>query len=119
MTPRTTAYSAMVWPDSSLLRRRVRIDTGSPIVGAARFGNGRVLDDSGVLHPDLSPERVEQPDLLPETLVEIHSGRDQGEVREGLREVAQELTRGSDLLGVEAQMVGVREHLLERQPGLV
>src|SRR5262249_30747942 len=45
--------------------------------------------------------------------IEVVRSADQAEVREGLREVAEMLTRGSELLGVEAQVVRIAEHLLE------
>lgn len=46
-------------------------------------------------------------------------GADQREVRQGLREVAQQLARCADLLGVQAEVVGVGEHLLKGQARLV
>src|SRR5207253_8387747 len=54
-----------------------------------------------------------------ELLVEVNGGTDQRQVGEGLREVPQRLARSADLLRVEAQVVGVREHLLERETSLV
>ena len=44
---------------------------------------------------------------------------DQGEVRERLREVAELSPCQVDLLGVQAQVVGVREHLLQHESGLI
>src|SRR3712207_111529 len=54
---------------------------------------------------------------LPERPVEVEGGADEGQVGEGLREVAQRLAAGTDLLGVEPEVVGVAEHLLEDEPG--
>lgn len=42
-----------------------------------------------------------------ERLVEVERGRDQCEVRERLREVAQVFTALADLLAVEAEMIGI------------
>src|SRR5215213_107557 len=53
---------------------------------------------------------------LPERPVEVEGGADEGQVGEGLREVAQGLAAGTDLLGVEPEVVGVAEHLLEDEP---
>src|SRR5215217_4953841 len=54
---------------------------------------------------------------LSERPAEVVGGADERQVREGLREVAQGLAAGSDLLRVEAEVVGVAEHLLEDEPG--
>src|ERR1700733_1084295 len=51
--------------------------------------------------------------------IQVYRRADQGQVGEGLREVPQRLTRGTNLLGVEPQVVGVGEHLLEDGPGLL
>src|SRR5580658_1928719 len=45
--------------------------------------------------------------------VEVDRRADQGQVRERLREVSQRLPRRADLLGVEPEVVGVGQHLLE------
>src|SRR3954447_19281705 len=119
MTPRTTAYSAIVWPDSSVFLRSERADTWAPIVGglgAAEDGHA-CPNDPSVLHPGLSPQRVDG--RLTEPLIEVDRSRDQREMGECLGKVAEQLARRPDLLGVEAQVVRVGEHLLERQPGLV
>jgi hypothetical protein len=50
---------------------------------------------------------------LPERPIEVEGGAYECQVREGLGEVAQRLAAGSDLLGVEPEVVGVAEHLLE------
>jgi hypothetical protein len=50
--------------------------------------------------------------------VEVEGGADQGQVGERLREVAQGLPAGAGLLGVEAQVIRVAEHLLEEQSGV-
>jgi len=57
--------------------------------------------------------------LSAEGAVEIEGGADQRQVGEGLREVALLLTSTADLLGVQAQVVGISEHLLEGQPCFV
>src|SRR5215204_3610071 len=54
-----------------------------------------------------------------ECLIEVEGGADKGQVREGLREVAQGLTARPDLLRIKPQVVGVGEHLLEDEPGLL
>src|SRR5438034_7211863 len=54
-----------------------------------------------------------------ELTVQIEGGADQRQVREGLREVAELLARRPDLLRVQADVVRVGEHLLERQSRLV
>jgi Protein of unknown function (DUF1345) len=51
-----------------------------------------------------------------ELIVEVHRRAYQGEMAKGLREVADLLTGRRDLFRVEPHMIGVREHLLERQP---
>src|SRR4029453_5049903 len=53
-----------------------------------------------------------------ELVGEVDGGVDQRQVGERLGEVAQLLTGLADLLGVQPQVVGVGEHLLEGQPGL-
>src|SRR6201987_4876319 len=54
-----------------------------------------------------------------ELAVQVDGGADQRQVTEGLREVAELAAGGVDLLGEQAQVVGVGEHLLEHQPGLL
>src|ERR1700760_1408831 len=54
-----------------------------------------------------------------ELTVEVDRGADQRQVAEGLREVAELLAGSVDLLGEQAEVVGVGVHLLEYQPGLV
>ena len=54
-----------------------------------------------------------------ELAVEVDRRADQRQVAEGLREVPQLLAGTADLLGVQAEVVGVGMHLLERQPGVV
>ena len=51
--------------------------------------------------------------------VEVQDRGDEREVGERLREVADLLSGGVDLFGVEADVVGVGQHLRERQPSLV
>src|SRR4051794_15558311 len=48
--------------------------------------------------------------------VEVEGGADQGQVGERLRVVAQGLATVARLLGKQAEVVGVAEHLLEEQP---
>src|SRR5215207_4476038 len=54
-----------------------------------------------------------------ELVVEVHGGVDEGEVAECLREIAELLPREPDLLGVEAEVVRVGQHLLERELGFI
>src|SRR5215210_8646820 len=54
---------------------------------------------------------------LSERAVEVKGGADEGQVREGLREVSQRLAARSDLLRVEPEMVRIAQHLLEDEPG--
>src|SRR5689334_5917093 len=54
-----------------------------------------------------------------EGAVQVEGGADEGQVGERLREVALLLAGAADLLGVQAEVVGVGEHLLEGEPGLV
>src|SRR5262252_10019241 len=51
--------------------------------------------------------------------VEVKRGADQRQVGQCLGEVPLLLAGAADLLGVQAEMVAVGEHLLERQPRLV
>ena len=57
--------------------------------------------------------------LVAEDAVEVEGGADEGEVGEGLREVAEGLALGAGLLGVEAEVIGVAEHALEDDAGLL
>src|ERR1700734_2805851 len=52
-------------------------------------------------------------------LVQVDGGADQGQVSEGLGEIAERLARVAYLLREQAQVVAVGEHLLEDAPGLV
>src|SRR6476620_2796771 len=54
-----------------------------------------------------------------ERAVEIDGRADEGEMGEGLWEVAAGLPRHRGLLGEQAQVTGVAEHALEHEPGLV
>jgi signal transduction histidine kinase len=51
--------------------------------------------------------------------VQVHGRADQGQMGQRLREVAQRLSGGADLLGVKTEMVGVGEHFLEDGPGFL
>ncbi|GAA3120699.1 hypothetical protein GCM10020254_79850 [Streptomyces goshikiensis] len=51
--------------------------------------------------------------------VEVEGGADQREVGEGLGEVAQLFSGRADLLREQTEVVGVGEHLLEGEPGLL
>src|SRR5262245_33800034 len=85
-----------------------------------QFGRGAASDD------DLADYRVwftpapalqlstESP--RPERSVKVEGGADQGQVGERLRVVAQRLATVAGLLGKQAEVVGVAEHLLEEQP---
>src|SRR5215469_18467284 len=57
--------------------------------------------------------------LLVQGCVEEVTGPDQREVRKGLRKVPQRLAGRSDLLCVQAEMVGVGQHLLEILSGFL
>ena len=46
-------------------------------------------------------------------------GADQADVGERLREVSQGLAAAAGLFGVEAKMIGIAEHLFEKQPGII
>src|SRR5438105_12702632 len=59
------------------------------------------------------------PGPVVQLMVEIDGRVDQPEVGERLREVAQLLPGGPDLLPVQSKVVGVGQHLVEGQPGLV
>src|ERR1700680_3109771 len=50
--------------------------------------------------------------------VQVERSADQSHMRECLREVAQRLARWSGLLGVQPQVIGVGQHLLEDEPRL-
>src|SRR5215208_3284842 len=54
-----------------------------------------------------------------ERLIEVVGCADEGEVCEGLREVAQCLAAVADLLGVEPEVVCVTEHMLEDKAGFL
>ena len=54
-----------------------------------------------------------------EVTIQAVSGADEGEVREGLREISQRLPARADLLGVEPEVIGVSQHFFEDQPGFV
>ena len=56
---------------------------------------------------------------LAERGVEADGRGDQREMRERLREVAELFTGVTDLLPVQPEVVGVREHLLEHEAGVV
>src|SRR5262245_13485743 len=51
--------------------------------------------------------------------VEVEGGADQGEVSEGLGEVAQGLAARAGLLGIETEMIRVADHLLEQEAGVL
>src|SRR5688500_5767087 len=55
----------------------------------------------------------------PEGTVEMNGGAYEAEVGKGLREVAQSLTGGTYLLGVEPEVVCVGEHLLQGETRLI
>ncbi len=55
----------------------------------------------------------------PKRPVEVEGRANQGQMGERLREIAEGLAAGARLLGVEAEVVGITEHLLEEQAGVV
>src|SRR5829696_4738125 len=63
--------------------------------------------------------RLAMGETLSQLVVEVHRRADEREVREGLREVPELLSRRADLLREEPEMVRVREHLLEGVPRLL
>jgi len=58
-------------------------------------------------------------DSRAEATVEVERGADQRQVGQRLGEVPWLLSGAADLLGIQAYVVGVGEHLLEREPRLV
>ena len=56
--------------------------------------------------------------LHPSSRSRFDGGADQRQMRKGLREVAEQLAARTDLLGVEAEVIGVGEHLLEGESRL-
>src|SRR5687767_11185526 len=69
----------------------------------ARFPRAPPLAERGLL-------------AAPQGAGQVGGGGDQAEVGEGLGEVPQRLPGGAGLLGVQAEMVRVPEHLLEDEP---
>src|ERR1700722_1899787 len=69
--------------------------------------------------PDRSVLSFVRATLAVEGLVQVDRGADQGQVGEGLGEVAPRLARGPELLGEQAQVVAGGEHLLGGAPGFV
>jgi len=57
--------------------------------------------------------------VVRELLIEVDRGGNQRQVRECLGEVAEQLAARADLLGVEAEVVGVGEPLLEGELGFI
>ena len=96
--------------------RRARAERGpsaTRATGGCRRRFGRQLRRRGCRRP-ASTDRWGGP-----ASIEAHRRGDEREVRERLREVADLVARGVDLLGVQAQVVGVGQHLRERQSGVV
>src|SRR3954465_14681013 len=62
--------------------------------------------------------RSVRPGSVVELAVQVDRGTDESEMAEGLREVAELVAGRADLFGVEAEVVAVGQHLLERQPGV-
>src|SRR5829696_962093 len=89
----------------------------------ARASGMSTLRNAGSDRPAMSATRVRaehrRASRVVQALVKADGGVDQGEMGEGLREVADLLTDGVDLLGVEAEVVGVGQHLREGQPCVV
>src|SRR5262245_55456906 len=69
--------------------------------------------------PALRAPCLRDPAGIRELAVDGVGGADQPEVRERLRKVAQVLGVGTELLGVEPDLVRVPEHLLEHEPRLL
>ena len=63
-----------------------------------------------------SPRHDDSP--RPQRPIQVEGGADQSQVRERLREIAQGLSAWAGLFGVQAEVVGIPEHLLEEQPGV-
>ena len=51
--------------------------------------------------------------------VEIPGRADEGEMREGLREIPQVFTAGSELFGVKAKVIGIAQGFLKNESGLL
>src|SRR5688572_7114310 len=62
---------------------------------------------------------LSDPPLSLESLVEVKSRVDYGEVREGLRVVTEEPARAIHLFGIQPEVIRIAVHLLEVQPRLV
>ena len=57
--------------------------------------------------------------LTAERPVEVESRADEGQVGEGLREVAKRFSAMSRFFGIKTEMVGVPQHLFKDEPGLI
>ena len=57
--------------------------------------------------------------LAPQHTVQIECGADQREVCKGLWEVAQRLALRPGLFRVKPEMIGIAQHPLKQQPGLI
>ena len=81
---------------------------------AARPADRRAPSDAPV-HRSLARRSV-VPRALVEEAIQVVSGADQRQMAERLRKVAERLARRRDLLGKQAQRIGVGQHFLEDQP---
>src|SRR5215467_5358354 len=79
----------------------------SPLTGWCSRGNPETFSSRALLSPEVAGSG--------EAAVEIEGGADEGQVREGLREVAEVLRLKPELLAVQPQVIGVAEHLLEEE----
>ena len=57
--------------------------------------------------------------VLGQVTVEIAGGTDESQMGEGLWEIAEVFAAGTELFGVQPEMIRVAEGLFEEEPGLV
>src|SRR5713101_1250772 len=97
-----------------MLRPRTRkLDSSSMSI------RSRTLISSAIGPPSCSGNDPQLARESSQLAVEVEGGADQREVGERLREVAEQLAGAPDLLGEEAEMVRVGEHLVEDEQRLV
>jgi len=58
-------------------------------------------------------------DTVFDLVVEVDRSADKGQVAKGLREIAELLAGAADLLGIQAEVIGVSVHLLKNQSRVV
>src|SRR6187200_2351084 len=97
--------------------------TSATRAATASGSSQRVITGSSLTERHLLPARLQQRLGRGEIMVgadDVHDGVDEGEVREGLREVAQVASGpGVDLLGVEVEARCEPEHLLAQGTGAI